>query len=248
MTTLPEEEELLRLESEQKTLEEKTVYSEMQLETERVELSRFQIRYYQTIGKLYSELDKLDARIAKIKAGENPDDEDLKEKAKEAQEQAKKSFKESEMHKDEEIPPEITADVKKIYRKAAMLMHPDRATNEIERKRRDSFMAKVNIAYEKGDQKLIEQLINEFGSDPEVLTGDDIASKIVKSIRRIAQLRRRLDEVTVELEKITQLEMYQLKITIHENETMGGKPLEDLQKQLMQEISEKKIILETLKN
>jgi hypothetical protein len=69
----------------------------------------------------------------------------------------------------------------------------------------------------------------------------------VKAIRRIAQLRRRMDEVNQELEARKQAEIFQLKQTIQESELMGGDPLGNLAMQLMQEISERKIQLEMLR-
>ena len=65
-----------------------------------------------------------------------------------------------------------------------------------------------------GNQKAIEKLMLEFGQDPEAIAGEDVASKIVKAIRRIAQLRRRLGEIQEELETQKQAEIYQLKTTI----------------------------------
>ncbi len=109
-------------------------------------------------------------------------------------------------------------------------------------------MAQVNIAYEKGDQKSIEKLILEFGQDPEALAGEDVASRIVKSIRRIAQLRSRLSEIQQDLDTQKQTEIYQLKTTIEETEAMGGDPLGDLAQQLLQELSERKILLEIAKH
>lgn len=74
--------------------------------------------------------------------------------------------------------------------------------------------------------------------------GDDLASRIVKSIRRIAQLRRRMGEVQQQIDAMQQAEIFHLKQTIEETEAMGGDPLGDLAKQLMQELSERKIKLE----
>jgi hypothetical protein len=44
--------------------------------------------------------------------------------------------------------------------------------------------------YAKGDRTAIKKLITEFSQDPEAITCVDVASRLVKAIRRIAQLRR----------------------------------------------------------
>ncbi|MDO8892619.1 MAG: J domain-containing protein [Sulfurimicrobium sp.] len=242
---LPEEQELTRLEGEQAALEEQVTSAELALETAKTETAQFQHRYYQTVGRLYAQLDELDAQIANAHVAQSPDDVAAQAHAQAAQEQARKSAEEAGLIEAQPAPPpEITPELKLAYRQAAKLMHPDRATTEPERLRRTSLMAQVNRAYEIGDQAAIEKLIVAYGQDPEAIGGADVASRIVKAIRRIAQLRRRLSEAQQEMETQQQTEIFQLKQTIEETEAMGGDPLGDLAQQLMQELSERKIQLE----
>jgi len=242
---LPEEQELIRLEGEQANLEEQVTSAELELATVKTETAQFQHRYYQSVGRLYAQLDELDAQIADARAEQSPNDVAVQARAHAANEQSKRSAEEAGLAEAQPAPPlVITPELKQVYRQAAKLMHPDRATTEPERVRRTALMALVNRAYESGDQKAIEKLILEYGQDPEAITGEDIASRIVKAIRRIAQLRRRLCEAQQEIEVQQQTEIVQLKQTIEETEAMGGDPLGDLAKQLMQELSERKIQLE----
>lgn len=218
------------------------------LETLKIELSQFQYRYYQSVCMLYVNLDELDAQIAMVEAGQHPDDVEAQFRAQKAQEQARRSAEEAGViEKSTAPPPEITPETKQAFRKAAKLMHPDRATSDIERERRNIMMAKVNRAYESGDLATIEKLIVEFGQDPEAIQGDDIGARMIKTIRRIAQLRRRLSELDKELTRQRQNESYELMTTILETEAMGGDPLSDLVQDLMQQISERKIRLEMLR-
>ncbi len=73
---LPEEQELNRLESVQTELEEQVTQAELTLETSKTETAQFQHRYHQTVGRLYAQLDELDAQIARVQAGLSPDDAD----------------------------------------------------------------------------------------------------------------------------------------------------------------------------
>lgn len=242
---LPEEQELNRLETDQAELEEQVTSAELALETSKTEIAQFQHRYHQTVGRLYAQLDELDAQIARVQAGLSPDDAAAQAHAQAAEHQAKASAEEAGLIEAQPTPPpEITPELKLAFRQAAKLMHPDRATTESERLRRTELMAQVNLAYERGDQQAIEKIIKEYGQDPEAITGGDVASRIVKAIRRIAQLRRRMEEVEREMDAMQQTEIYELKKTIEETEAMGGDPLGDLAKQLMQQISERKIRLE----
>lgn len=243
---LPEEQELIRLESEQAELEEQVTSAELMLETSKTETAQFQHRYHQAVGRLYAQLDELDAQLARVQAGHSPNDAAVQAHAKAAEQQAKASAEEAGLIEAQPAPPPvITPELKLAFRQAAKLMHPDRATTESERLRRTALMAQVNLAYERGNQKAIEKLVAEYGQDPEAITGGDVASRIVKAIRRIAQLRRRLDDVINEMDAMQQTEIYELKKTIEETEAMGGDPLGDLAKQLMQRLSELKIQLET---
>ena len=242
---LPEEQELVRLEGEQTELEDQVALAELALETTKTEVAQFQHRYHQTVGRLYAQLDELDAKIASNEAEQSPDDSAAQTHAQAAQEQARKSAEESGLIDAlPSPPPAISVELKKAYRQAAKLIHPDRATTESERLRRTALMAQVNRAYKIGDQKAIEKLILEYGQDPEAIAGADVASRIVKAIRRVAQLRRRMGEVQQELDAMHQTDIFRLKQTIEETEAMGGTPLGDLAKQLIQELSERKIQLE----
>lgn len=107
-------------------------------------------------------------------------------------------------------------------------------------------MAQVNLAYERGDLATIKKSIKEYEEDPEAIIGEDIASCIVKTIRRIAQLRRRLDELELDIDAQYMTEIFQLKQAIEQAETNGKDPLGNLVQQLMREISERKTKLRTI--
>jgi hypothetical protein len=245
---LPEEKELARLETEQTELKEQVTSAELILETTKTETSQFQHRYYRAVGGLYAQLDALEAQISNLRVAQAPDDAPLRAHARAAKERATKSAKEAGLVEAQpEPPPVITSGLKQAYRQAVKLIHPDLATTEHERRRRTDLMALVNLAYERGNQRAIEKVIEEFGEDPEAIVGEDTASRIVKTIRRIAQLRRRLAEVQQEVEALKKSEIFQLKQTVEKAETTGGDPLADLVKQLTQEISERQFRLNAMR-
>lgn len=244
---LPEEQELTRLEAEQADLEEQVVSAELALETIRTETAVFQQRYYRAVGHLYAKLDDINAEIARIRAARDPEDTVLRAHAHSTQEQAKRSSEEAGLIEEQpKPPPVIDPDLKQAYRKAVKLMHPDLAISKPERQRRTKLMAALNLAYERGDLKEIERLVAEFGQDPEAIVGEDVGSRIVKTIRRIAQLRRRLGELQMELEAHKKSEAYELRQTIEAADASGDDPLGDLAKQLVKEISEREAELKAL--
>jgi hypothetical protein len=244
---LPEEIELARLETEQAELKERVSAAELELETIKTETAQFQSRYYQAVGRLYAQLDELDAEIAKASFEQAPNDFSLKAHADAARQKARKSADEAGFVKAESKPsPVISPDLKQAYRQAVKLMHPDLSVTEHGHRRRTELMALVNLAYERGDQAAIEKVIQEFGQDPEWIVGEDIGSRIVKAVRRNAQLRRRLDEVQQEMDGMQKSEIFQLKQNIQAAEAKGDDPLGELAQQLMQEISNRKMRVEAL--
>lgn len=248
-SVLPEEIELARLEAEQGELEEQVVQTELALETCKAETAQFQHRYYLAVGRLYAQLDELDAQIAVLQAQLHPEDGPAQDYARTAEQQARRSAAEAGMIESRPVPPHaLTAELKLAYRRAARLMHPDRALTDTERGRRTDLMVQVNRAYENGDLKAIERLIAEYGQDPEAIAGDDIGSRIVKAIRRIAQLRRRLGEAQHELAEQQRSELFQLRQSVEGDEASGDDPLGELVQQLMRELSERAARLEMLQH
>jgi len=244
---LPEEKELARLEAEQAELKEQVTSAELALETIKTETAQFQHRYYQAVGRLYAQLDEIDAQIANLRVKQAPDDPVLKARAQAAETQAKQSAEEAGLNEAQpKPPPVIEPALKQVYRQAVKLMHPDLATTEYERQRRTKLMALANLAYERGDREAIEKLIEEYGQDPEAIIGEDVGSRIVKVIRRMAQLRRRLGEVQQEIEAHQKTEPFTLRQTIEKAEAIGDDPLGDLARQLTQQIIERHTRMKTM--
>jgi hypothetical protein len=245
---LPEEKELARLEAEQSELKERVSAAELELETIKTETAQFQSRYYEAVGRLYVQLDELDAEIARVQSKQAPNDLSLKADADAAKQRAQKSADEAGFVRAQpKPPPVISPDLKQAYRQAVKLMHPDLSVTEHGHRRRTELMALVNLAYERGDQSAIEKAIEEFGQDPEWVVGEDIGSRIVKALRRNAQLRGRLDQIQQEISALRQSEISQLKRNIEEAEANGDDPLGDLAHRLMQEVSARKVRLEAMR-
>ena len=232
---LPEEKELARFGAQQAELKEQVTSAELELETIKAETAQFQHRYYQAVGRLYAKLDEIDAQIAKARAKQAPGDADAQSHALAAEQRARKSAREAGLEEAKPKPsPKITPEVQEAYRQAVKLIHPDLAVTDKDRKRRTELMKRLNLAYEQGDLSAIEKIISEYGEDPDAIVGEDVASRIVKAIRRIAQLRRRLTEIQQE-----KTEIFQLRQAIEEQEAKGGDPLGDLARNLELQISKK---------
>jgi predicted metalloendopeptidase len=238
---LPEEKELTRLEAKQTKLQERVTAAELEFETLKIETARFRHRHYAAVGHLYAQLDEIEAKIANARAQLRPEDSTLKADARAANKRAKESAAEAGLMSANLKPTTAASpDLKQAYREAVKLVHPDLALSNHEQQRRTKLMAEINQAYELGDKGRIKKMIEEFGMDPEAITGQDIGSRIVRAIRRIAQLRRRLVEVQEEIRSQQKTEISQLREVVEKAELNGGDPLGDLQQKLKRQIFEHK--------
>lgn len=245
MTATPEEQELERLLFEQASLQDAVAGAELELETLTADLHRFRHHYNGAVGVLYVEIDRLDAEIANARAGRSPESQEAKIAAEKAEKKAEETARAAGVSQQEPPPPSPpSAELKKAYRQAAKAMHPDMATDEIEKERRHAYMVRLNLAYRTGNLADIDRVTLEFNNDPEVFAGHTIGEKIIKAIRTIAQLRRRLDELDKAQAAARDDPMYVLAQKCTEALTMGHDILAELTTELMKVISEKKITLD----
>lgn len=63
-----------------------------------------------------------------------------------------------------------SAELRTLYREVAKRIHPDLATDEADRLKREQLMAEANAAYQKGDAQSLRRSL-EYESSPESLKG-----------------------------------------------------------------------------
>ncbi|MEV6954091.1 J domain-containing protein [Streptomyces sp. NPDC051183] len=175
-----------RLERAVRAAEQALIEFEIAVETFRVEVENFSRLHHQKLGPMYSRLDELDALIAEAKAARTGDAEDLR-LAREARslvmpmpgvEELFHDWLDSDgisddasaMLTDRSVkPPERvrpTEEVRRLYRELVRQAHPDLAQDEAERERRDAFIARVNAAYGRGEERLLRELAEEWAAGP----------------------------------------------------------------------------------
>lgn len=84
--------------------------------------------------------------------------------------------------------------LKDLHRRAAMRLHPDRASNETDRQRREGLMRDANLAYADHDRATLEALLIAAGESPQRLGGFDIHAhwRWLERCEQLAQGRLRL--------------------------------------------------------
>ncbi len=154
MIVKPEERELAIKLEEHTVVEAELAERELKAEHLRAELSAFERQYLHHVGSLYAELDELKAQIAGAAcSGKNRRTAKRRGWASEARARAEET-KASAGEKGESAPRsfEATPEMKRLYREVAKRIHPDLASENEERGRREILMAEANHAYENGDE------------------------------------------------------------------------------------------------
>jgi hypothetical protein len=195
----PEEIELKKKRSVIERLKDRLADREEEMTDLRAELEQFEAQYTMQVGRLYADLDDIEAQIAEEEFKLVPDDEEIKKKVEELRRRAEESAQRVEdaaAKASENCRP--TAEAKKAYHNLARAIHPDLALDADEKDKRHGLMAQLNEAYSAGDQITLNKLAENLRDSPDLAKGDSIGDELVRSIRQISQAKRRLRELREE--------------------------------------------------
>ena len=244
----PEEMELSAKKAELEKLQQELAQRELDLTTLEIDLRAFESRYLRMVGSRMAILDDVEAKIAELKATQDPQNAAAREKAKAARKQAEESAQRSTVPGTESITTEFKpSDVlKKLYRDVAKKIHPDLAEDENERLRREHLMKQANLAFENADTQRLRHILQEWESSPEAVKGEGIAHELVRAIRKIAQVKDRLRAIELRVAALKQSDLFQLKERVEESKRLGADLLERMTQDLDQRIAAARIELATI--
>lgn len=208
----PEERELEKKRAELAALEEQLIAAELELRTLRGELAGFEREYLRTVGVGLAQLDAIEAEIAALDAQRSPANSDAQQRAREARDTAEQSAGEvgaAQSATARNFNP--SDELKRLYRQAAKQLHPDRTTDDAERRIRGEAMKAVNRAYEDGDEAAIEAILRGWGERPEAVQGEGVGAELVRVVRKIAQIENRLAAIDTELAQLRAGDLYALR-------------------------------------
>jgi len=239
---LPEEQELERKRAELEEKQDLLADRELELATARSRLIAFEQIYMEKVGRLYVELDELQAQLASLHSTRLPNNRETADTARQAREWAESSRAEYERRKETLGPPgeqEVPAlELKPLYRQLAKQFHPDTTLDPQEKARRSAIMSQINDAYERGDLKALRTMNDELAISPEAVLGDGIGAELVRIIRKIAQIDRRLVALEQELMQLKESDVFRLAEQHEEYKQQGRDLLETLATDVTRRIDE----------
>jgi len=206
----PEEEELAKKREELAILQVELADRELFLANLRAELAAFDGRYLREVGVLYAELDEWNARLAELRA-EQAGTPEAKAEADEARTQAEEAYSAAHGEAANVQPFTPSPDLKKLYREAAKRVHPDTATDETDRARRERLMKEVNAAYAAGDEDALRRIIVGLENSSEAVQGLGVGADLIRVLRQLRLVRDRLAAIDTELAALGETDIATLK-------------------------------------
>jgi hypothetical protein len=106
--------------------------------------------------------------------------------------------------------------LKSLYRAVAKAVHPDLASGEGDRLRRQELMALANEAYQTGNRQLLIDLLSEWEQAPASYGASemDIALELVRVIRQVAAVQQNVHAVIRQTEELKQTDIYHFKLRV----------------------------------
>jgi hypothetical protein len=244
----PEETELDQKKAELAALESELVQRELDLATLQAELRNFETRYLRIVVARYAELDDLEAQIAEAIARGNPGDKSAGESAGAARIKARETASavaESPDTTTSEFQPSDS--LKKLYREVAKRLHPDLASDEGQRRRRNELMTEANRAYQEGDEATLRRILEEWEASPESVEGEGIGTDLVRVIRKTHLVQRRLTAIQSQVSQIKALPLFELMGRANDAKGIGQDLLQEMASAVETQISGAKRKLHSLR-
>jgi len=208
----PEEIELDRKRSELAQFQEQLADRERVVRTLKTEIRMFEQVYEEILGTRIAALEELEWQLNGLLGVNNPVDD--ANPASHGDTFAYSSHR-TDLLDDEETAPGVTQkSLKSLYREVAKAIHPDLASDDVERQRRQELMAVANQAYETGDRFVLEDILSDWEQGPEVVSGLDVAMELVRVIRQIARARQNIHALNLQVDELKATDIYSFKLRV----------------------------------
>ena len=201
-----------------------------------MELRSFRKRWDPAVGSRFVELEDLRERIARawaeIRKARSGDLVDMEEARRNA-DAPQSTFR-----------PEV--ELRKVFRELARQIHPDRATDPDDRRRRHEFMAEATRAYRDRDFRRLQWLLEHWLAAPSVPLGRDSNSQLERANQRLAWVRYRIRELNVSLAELNASSLARWLDESREAAREGRNLIAEMRNQVVQDLEQAKADLEAV--
>ena len=188
------------------------------LEELRLSVEKFQQRYSLEVGQKRIELDRLNEELEGFMARKYSGADDIKSK----------SFGFEKQAAIVETPVSDLKEMKKLYRKIAAIIHPDKAAEGRCRDFRTDLMAALNDAFARKDSASMLGILEQWRESPEAVAGEGPVAELERVNRAIDRIKRKILEIERESSKISASEMYVMMVKVQDAERAGRDILSEM--------------------
>jgi hypothetical protein len=129
-----------------------------------------------------------------------------------------------------------SVELRALYRDVAKRVHPDLATDEADRQKREHLMAEANAAYQRGDADALGRILEEYESNPESVRGAGITADLARVSRQIWQVRSRLSQIELEIATLLDSDIRKLRTKVDVARADGRELLNEMAEDLRRRI------------
>ncbi len=185
---------------------------------------------YKKFKNKYKKYEKLKNEVNEEENIEN--DEEYKEykQAEEEYEEYSEEYNEIKDKDINELTDEELAELKKMYKKAAKLCHPDIVVDEL-KEQALKFIQELNDAYEKRDLETTKKILSSLEDGNAFNVPSDTINDKAKLKEKIAQARARTEEILKEIDEIENSDTFKTIIEIEDVDSY----IESIKDQLLKE-------------
>jgi DnaJ-domain-containing protein 1 len=231
--TVFEDPQIQGLKLELKVLENRAnELSDEKIEYER-QINNFNSEYMQRLGELIEE-------ILKYQSESVYETEEDQQEAQEAYESFQDSYEEQLADLPEELTDEEKKKLKKAYRRASRLCHPDKLADEF-KDVGTAIFKDLNTAYQHQDLKRVIEILETLKSGGKMnIASDSIDNKTILQ-QRINTLRNKISTLESEIQHLKDNETYQIIQDIEDRETYFSELQEEFEAQLEELVAENEL-------
>ena len=138
--------------------------------------------------------------------------------------------------------------LKELFRKTAKAVHPDLATDDEDRARRERLMAEANEAYAAGDAEKLQAILDEWENGPDAVHGSGVGADLIRMLRQIGQIEERVEAIKAEMAALRASDLAQRKAEVETAAIEGRDLLAEIAAQVQEQIEQEKTRLAALQN
>lgn len=241
----PEEIELERKREELSRLQRQQTELEQEFADLKGGIRRFEQEYERLLGSRIARLEELEWQVKGLL---EPDGRMQESDAAFPEETITPFRSRTDLLDDDEIPAGEgpRKSLKNLYREVAKAIHPDLASDEEDRLRRQELMTIANQAYGVGDRAALEEILSDWELEPESSAAVDVALELVRMIRLIARVRQNIHALVRQIEELKSTDIFGFMLRVEQSRADGIDLMAEMAERVEQDIARAGYRLEAL--